>query len=106
MFSGCGATVTSRCVVEFLDTVRSVRDPLHGIAVTQIAMKTGPGRVFDDRKRREGKTGKGALRAMKRRLAAVIFRRMLDDAERETVGPAGLSSPGIARGSVRPVSSL
>ncbi|WP_082764173.1 transposase [Frondihabitans sp. PAMC 28766] len=68
---------------------RQLNYALHGIAITQIAMKTGPGRVFYDRKRREGKTGKEALRALKRRLATVVFRRLLDDAGQEAVGPAG-----------------
>ncbi|RFA11677.1 hypothetical protein B7R22_18345 [Subtercola boreus] len=70
---------------------RQLNYALHVIALTQIAMKTGPGRVFYDRKRREGKTGKEALRALKRRLATVVFRRLFQDAARLAVGPAGHS---------------
>lgn len=62
---------------------------LHVIAITQIAMTAGPGRVFYDRKRREGKTKKEALRALKRRLATVVYRRMQADAAAKAVSPAG-----------------
>lgn len=74
---------------------RQLNYALHMIALTQIAMKTGAGRAFYDRKRREGKTGKEALRALKRRLATVVFRRMLDDAARAAAGPAGHSGTAL-----------
>jgi len=70
---------------------RQLNYALHVIAITQIAMTTGPGRVFYDRKRREGKTKKEALRALKRRLATVVYRRMLADVETKAVSPAGQS---------------
>ena len=50
-------------------------------------MKAGQGRVFYDRKRAEGKTKKEALRALKRRLATVVYRTMLADAKRLAAGP-------------------
>ena len=68
---------------------RQLNYALHVIAITQIAMTAGPGRVFYDRKRGEGKTKKEALRALKRRLATVVYRRMLTDAELKAAGPAG-----------------
>ena len=43
----------------------------------------------DYRKRGEGKTKNAALRALKRRLATVVYRRMLTDAELKAAGPAG-----------------
>ena len=64
---------------------------LHVIALTQISMGTSPGRVFYDRKRGEGKSGKEALRALKRRLATVVFRIMTADHARLAVSPAGHS---------------
>lgn len=70
---------------------RQLNYALHVIAITQIAMTTGDGRVFYDRKRSEGKTKKEALRALKRRLATVVYRRMVDDAEGKKVSPAGHS---------------
>ncbi len=44
-------------------------------------------RAFYDRKRRGGKDQEGSLRALKRRLATVVYRRMLDDA-RKAARPA------------------
>ena len=70
---------------------RQLNYALHVIALTQISMKTSPGRVFYDRKRREGKSGKEALRALKRRLATVVFRILLADHARGAAGPAGQS---------------
>lgn len=70
---------------------RQLNYALHVVAITQIAMTAGAGRVFFDRKRREGKTKKEALRALKRRLAAVVYRRMLADAAAKAVSPAGQS---------------
>jgi len=66
---------------------RQLNYALHVIAITQIAMTTSPGRVFYDRKRGEGKTKKEALRALKRRLATVIYRRMLADSRQKTANP-------------------
>ena len=45
--------------------------------------------MFYDRKRGEGKTKKESLRALKRRLATVVYRRMLTDARQNAAGPAG-----------------
>jgi DNA-binding NarL/FixJ family response regulator len=70
---------------------RQLNYALHVIALTQISMKSSPGRVFYDRKRTEGKSGKEALRALKRRLATVVFRILLADHARVAVGPAGQS---------------
>ena len=66
---------------------RQLNYALHVIAITQIAMKAGQGRVFYDRKRAEGKTKKEALRPLKRRLATVVYRTMLADAKRLAAGP-------------------
>lgn len=74
---------------------RQLNYALHVMAITQIAMTAGLGRVFYDRKRREGKTKKEALRALKRRLATVVYRRMLADAEAKGVGPAGHSGTAL-----------
>ncbi|WP_426996966.1 IS110 family transposase [Pseudarthrobacter sp. N5] len=68
---------------------RQLNYTLHTIALTQISMRTSPGRVFYDRKRSEGKSSKEALRALKRRLATVVFRRMIADLDRQATGPAG-----------------
>lgn len=67
---------------------RQLNYALHVIAITQIAMTASSGRVFYDRKRGEGKTKKEALRALKRRLATVVYRRMLTDSRQKRADPA------------------
>lgn len=73
---------------------RQLNYALHVIALTQISMRTSPGRIFYDRKRSEGKSSKEALRALKRRLATVVFRILTADYTRLAVGPA--RQPGTA----------
>jgi predicted DCC family thiol-disulfide oxidoreductase YuxK len=51
---------------------------LHVAARTQIR-SGGPGRVYYDRKLAEGKSNMEALRALKRQLSDVIYRRLLAD---------------------------
>jgi transposase len=55
---------------------------IHLAAMTQARMKTGPGRVYYQRKREEGKTHREALRCLKRQLIKVIWRTLQDDARR------------------------
>jgi transposase len=55
---------------------------LHVAAMTQARMKTGPGLVYYQRKRDEGKTHREALRCLKRQLVKVIWRALYDDAHR------------------------
>ena len=73
---------------------RQLNYALHVIALTQISMRTSPGRIFYDRKRSEGKSSKEALRALKRRLATVVFRILTADYTRLAVGP--VRQPGTA----------
>jgi hypothetical protein len=47
-------------------------------AVTQIRHDTG-GRVYYDKKRAEGKSKKEALRALKRRVSDVVYRKLVAD---------------------------
>lgn len=51
---------------------------LYTIALTEIRADT-EGRAYYRRKRAEGKTGKEAMRCLKRRLSDVIYRTLLDD---------------------------
>jgi transposase len=60
---------------------RQLNAALHTIAVCQ-ARDPGPGRRYYLRKLSEGKTPAEARRALKRRLANVIYRRMLADQDR------------------------
>jgi transposase len=60
---------------------RRINHALHMMAVTQIRNPRSEGRVYYERKRLEGKTGKEALRCLKRRLSDVVFRQLLADEE-------------------------
>jgi len=72
---------------------RQVNHAIHMAAVTQIRFRHSPGRAFYDRKIAEGKTGKVALRALKRRISDTIYTAMVADARRANVhakaGPGG-----------------
>ena len=61
---------------------RQLNWALHTIAVTQIRNPGTAGRVYFDRKLAEGKTGKEALRCLKRRISDVVYRHLVNDARR------------------------
>jgi transposase len=52
---------------------RRLNHALHMAAVTQIRYRHSPGRAYYDEKRAEGKTGKEALRCLKRQISDAIF---------------------------------
>ena len=60
---------------------RQLNSVLHTVAVCQ-ARDPGPGRVYYQRKLDEGKTPSEARRALKRRLANVLYRRMRRDQQK------------------------
>ena len=79
---------------------RRVNHAIHMAAVTQIRYRHSAGRAYYDKKRAEGKTGKEALRALKRQISDAIFARLQADARRaaaSTNGPGG--QPGNDSGS-------
>jgi transposase len=49
---------------------RRLNHAIHMAAVTQIRYRHSQGRAYDNKKRAEGKTGKQALRALKRQISA------------------------------------
>ena len=57
---------------------RMLNHAIHMAAITQIRHDTA-GRVYYHRKQAEGKTGKEALRALKRRISDVVYRQLLKD---------------------------
>ena len=59
---------------------RQLNWAIHMIAVTQIRQPATAGRIYYDRKLEEGKTGKEALRALKRRISDVVYRHLVADA--------------------------
>jgi transposase len=67
---------------------RRINHALHMMAVTQIRYPATPGRLYYERKRREGKTPKEALRCLKRRLSDLVYYQLLAD-QRGTIGTCG-----------------
>ncbi len=55
---------------------------IHIIAVTQLRFPDTEGRAYFERKLAEGKTGKEALRSLKRRISDALYARLLEDARR------------------------
>ena len=73
---------------------RRLNHAIHMAAVTQIRYEHSPGRAYFDRKIAEGKTGKEALRALKRQISDVIYARLQADAARRGRGQAEAEGPG------------
>jgi transposase len=61
---------------------RQLNWAIHTIAVTQIRNPGTAGRAYFDRKLDEGKTGKEALRCLKRRISDGVYRHLVADARR------------------------
>lgn len=75
---------------------RQLNKVLHTAAKTQIR-RAGPGRTYYDRKLAEGKSPMEALRALKRQLSDVVYRRLLaDHHERAARGGHMRTSPKAA----------
>jgi len=71
---------------------RRLNHAIHMAAVTQIRSLQSEGRAYYDRKLAEGKTGKEALRALKRRISDALFRQLQIDSQRarkSIMGPGG-----------------
>ena len=60
---------------------RRLNHAIHMAAVTQIHFTHSPGRDYYERKRAQGKTGKEAIRALKRRISDLIYAHLVDDAK-------------------------
>ena len=69
---------------------RRLNHAIHMAAVTQVSHPHSPGREYYDRKIAEGKTGKEALRSLKRRISDVIYAALVTDARQQPkAGPGG-----------------
>jgi transposase len=66
---------------------RRVNSAIHIAAVTQIRYQHSPGRAYYDKKIAEGKTGKEALRCLKRRISDAIYARLVADARTAATSP-------------------
>jgi transposase len=75
---------------------RRLNHAIHMVAVTQIRYRHSPGRAYYDKKLVEGKTGKEALRCLKRQISDAIFACLRADARRAAAAAA--KSPGGQRG--------
>ena len=75
---------------------RQLNHAVHMAAVTQIRNLKTEGRAYYERKLAEGKTGKEALRALKRRVSDALYAAMVADARRAgiTGGPGGQTGNG------------
>jgi transposase len=71
---------------------RRLNHAIHMAAVTQIRYRHSPGRAYYDKKLAEGKTGKEALRCLKRQISDAIFACLRVDARRAAAAAA--KSPG------------
>jgi transposase len=68
---------------------RRLNHVIHMAAVTQIRYRDSEGRAYYDKKIAEGKTGKEALRALKRQVSDAIYARLLADARTAAAAAAG-----------------
>jgi transposase len=72
---------------------RRINHAIHMAAITQLRHKHSEGRAYYDKKVTEGKTGKEAIRSLKRKISDAIFARLQADARRaaaaRTKGPGG-----------------
>ena len=79
---------------------RRLNHAVHMAAVTQIRFRQSEGRAYHDRKIKEGKSHKEALRCLKRRVSDAIFAHLVADAKRKaegvTAGPGGQRGNGSA----------
>jgi transposase len=62
---------------------RQLNHAIHMAAVSQIRYRGTEGRTYYEKKIAEGMTGKGALRALKRKISDALYARMIDDARRK-----------------------
>jgi transposase len=71
---------------------RRINHAIHMAAITQIRHRHSKGRAYYEKKVAEGKTGKEALRCLKRQISDAIFARLQDDAGKAAArakGPGG-----------------
>ena len=73
---------------------RRLSHAIHMAAVTQIRHRHSPGRAYYDRKPAGGKTGKEALRCLKRRISDAIFACLQADARRAAPAKSPGGQPG------------
>jgi transposase len=73
---------------------RQLNHALHMAAVTQVRHRHSEGRAYYDKKVAQGKTGKEALRALKRRISDALYAAMVADARRDRQAEPAAGGPG------------
>jgi transposase len=73
---------------------RRLNHAIHMAAVTQIRYRHSRGRAYSDKKLAEGKTGKEALRALKRQISDAIFACLQAGAQRAAAAKSPGGQPG------------
>ena len=73
---------------------RQLNHALHMAAVTQVSHRHSEGRAYYDKKVAQGKTGKEALRALKRRISDALYAAMVADARRDRQDEPAAGGPG------------
>ena len=68
---------------------RRLNHAIHMAAITQVRYRHSDGRAYYDKKIAEGKTGKEALRALKRQISDAIYKHLKADVARAAQGPGG-----------------
>ena len=81
---------------------RQLNHAIHIAAVTQIRNHATTWRIYYDRKIAEGKTGKEALRALKRRISDALYRQLQIDAERRRTAEAKRAREGKQGAALKP----
>jgi hypothetical protein len=84
---------------------RRINRVLHIMAIVQLRHDT-PGRAYYRRRLAEGKTTMEAIRALKRRLSDVVYRRMVLDARRARTsgtGPGGHMGASLQSSAADPI---
>ncbi len=61
---------------------RRLNHAIHMAAVSQLRHKHSPGRAYYDRKIDQGQSPKMAMRSLKRRISDVVYRHLIEDADR------------------------
>ncbi len=72
------------------------------MAIVQLRSDT-EGRAYYRRKLAAGKTPMEAMRALKRRLSDVVYRRMVNDAKKARTGPGGQSGATLQSSADGPI---
>jgi transposase len=70
---------------------RQLNHAIHMAAICQLRQPHSDGRAYFERRVKEGKTNKEAIRALKRQISNAVYRQLVVDARRasRTAGPGG-----------------